>query len=290
MSSSYDFSVHYDGPSLENSLIDAGDLGTSLSGFNEALTIIVHTCEPAVGCRLFVNASLRKGSAIADLQLFIGDAIGAVASLPLGQIVEQAEQHVKTFIELVKLYKLLRGQPLPKDIQPDEKGRFVFVFNNCPINIGSITHNLYGRPDVSDSLKKAFSPASKDPENRVDIVDSKQNTLESVTSQDVSSFTGSVDPQLEIQNLQGVYVEVRRACLDGDKKWGIKFLGQNFTATVVDSDFLSKVENREIVFGHGDKLKVDAEVVQQKGAKKMSWTIKKVLDFVPNKEMQPALF
>ena len=87
------FSVHYEGPSTEDHKIDAGDLATSLAGFNDALsTVARYTYGEDVSCRLLVDASIREGSTIADFLFVVGVTGECVIFRVQGKFIGGAEQ------------------------------------------------------------------------------------------------------------------------------------------------------------------------------------------------------
>lgn len=285
------FSVHYEGPSTEDHKIDAGDLATSLAGFNDALSAVArYTYGEDVSCRLLVDASIREGSTIADL-LFVVVATGAVAEiLPMGIAWDKAKAAVGTLVEVWKLYKEFKGKPIPEDACHREGDRMLLVFNNSTVNIGNIAADMYRDDVLRIPLKKALQPATRDPENRIELLQDKK-VLETATSQEAEALDDTEDDTLvEVQNLDNAIFDVRRVSLDGDKQWGVSFFGQNFTATIQDREFLRKVANREIVFGHGDRLKVNAKIERPSNGGRIRCTINKVVAYIQYEEKQPSLF
>lgn len=285
------FSVHYEGPSTEDHKIDAGDLATSLAGFNDALsTVARYTYGEDVSCRLLVDASIREGSTIADFLFVVGVTGAPSGILPMEIAWDKAKAAVGTLVEVWKLYKELKGKPIPEEACHREGDRMSFVFNNCNINIGSVSADVYRDGVLREPIKKALQPVTRDPENRIELLQGKK-VLETATAQEAEALDDAEDDStVEVQDLDNAIFDVRRVSLDGDKQWGVSFFGQNFTATIQDREFLRKVANREIVFGHGDRLKVNAKIERPSNGGRIRCTINKVVSYIPYEDKQPSLF
>lgn len=82
------------------------------------------------------------------------------------------------------------------------------------------------------------------------------------------------------QTLTNILIEVKEVCLSGNKPWNFEFMGEPFSARIHDSEFIVRVKNRELCFGHGDLLRVNALLTMNTRRTKRNWSIVKVWDHI----------
>lgn len=82
------------------------------------------------------------------------------------------------------------------------------------------------------------------------------------------------------QTLGCIVIKIKK--VRGTEPWDFEFMGESFSARICDSGFISRVENREIFFGNGDMLLVDAMLTMTKVGTR-TWRIVKVWKHISRK-------
>lgn len=96
----------------------------------------------------------------------------------------------------------------------------------------------------------------------------------------VTDFTAGNAPK--VQTLTNILISVKAVWLSGHDPWDFEFMGEEFSARIYDYEFLERVENRELAFGHGDLLRVNALLTMSKVGTR-TWSIVKVWEHIsPN--------
>lgn len=80
------------------------------------------------------------------------------------------------------------------------------------------------------------------------------------------------------QTIGCIVIKIKK--VRGNEPWDLEFMGESFDAPICDSEFLARVENREIFFGNGDMLLVDAMLTMTKVGTR-TWRIVKVWKHIP---------
>lgn len=265
MKDSYRFSLHFEGPQLQEHLIEADQLASVLYGLNSSLKFIAEKVAPTSQSTLQVRAELKQGSVISDLVFTV------VATTPLlgSEIFSNAKDFIDFFVSLVNLKKEF-GEKLPEKVVN-------YTFNGC--NIGNVTQEIYISKELNKSIRKFCAPLKEkkadsltlQSESKDILLEIKQGQVESVEKEIAENKEGD-----EVNQELWVYVDAPR--LQSNSAWDFKSQEiTSFKAKMLDEDFLSKVRSREILFGKDDQMKVKLEISKNNG--KLSLSVTKVLDY-----------
>ena len=287
----------FDGPGVENGLIDASLLADSLAGYSRTFNRaneILNGEESETG--VFVEAGFRKGSFIVDLQLVqtitehgrqlitahpILDATGITSALGFAW-------HHKGEIKdgLLELYKWLKGK------KPDAVTR---IGESTELTIGenrkTVTNNifnLYGDDAIRQGLSSFVKPLAGAQVDRISIVKDGVEQA-SLDKSEVAYF--NTEPPTELPTAPALSGK-RQAALTVSKlsftetsNWTFFEQGATVVAKIEDDDFWKKVHERTVTFGEGDTLVVQlAWKVEQKSRLVQRNTILKVIKVIPRPE------
>lgn len=273
MTNRFDFTIRFIGPSTEEYTIDAKDLARSIEGWNDALTSVSAYSLDRMECNLRIHANFKPGSFIVDFTLLAVP----LGSLSMGEI-RNAYELFKMVLDLIKLYREFRGHPIPEPIKDMlTSGTYypILIENHGTLHIKNLTISAYDNPQVRKALESASTYPRKSVENRIEVT-SNGKVEEVITHNDAEIFAKAAK-----QELNRITIEIQRPCLNGRGKWDFRFMGESFSAYIKDTDFLKRVENRDITFGSGDLLVVDALLTLKNGTKR-TWTILKVHEITPH--------
>lgn len=284
MTNRFDFTIRFDGPSTKEHTIDAREFTKSVEGWNNVLTIMSAYSPDMTKCTLQIHANFKPGSFIVDFSLLAGP----IGSLSMGDL-KNAYEFFKMALDLIKLYREFRGKPIPESTKKElTSGNYTpLVINNYgTLQIENATINAYGDPQARKALEDASTYPGKSAANRIEV-SSKDKVEEVITHDDAKLFATAALESSE-QKLTNITIEIKRPCLSGRGNWNFKFMGESFSANIKDVNFLKRVANRELIFGSGDHLLVDALLTLKNGTKR-TWTILKVHNFIPQRP-EPTLF
>lgn len=277
------FSVRYDGPATINHMIDARDLATSIMGLNDVIDVIANqTLAPGTRCELQVNAQFREGSAIGDFVVRVfSEGVPVILSC-----CTEARELLGVFFDYLKLKKLLKGNEIPENQIPKDANPTsvvnVHIENlniNTDVRAGSVS--LVASRSIDKKVRDFLAPISDEKVSNVEVLDERGEIMESVTQEEAPLFDETPMVQQEATvPFKNVTLVIHGLHLDGNKTWNLSMNETNFSARILDQDFLSRVESREFVFGSGDCLKADVEM-KTTASGKILWFVTKVHQLIP---------
>lgn len=253
--------VKYSGDALTDGVMDIEDLAPALSALRRTIVISAGALNSAdTDPHVFISAETRAGSFE-----FIVIAAQALTNMLLANA-----DHIKSSVEVVKtvfgeggvveLIKMVGGKrdedvhqaPLPDgDIAINVSG------SNNSISVTKNVFVLSKNTAVREALWEAVEPLTKPgiasvsfdpPDSHVDVStnDATSFRLPSVTLTNKDEFAKS-----------SVIVTVIKPAFAEGRRWRLLLGDKPIGALMEDKVFQSKVMRREILFGTGDKLRVE---------------------------------
>ena len=267
-----ELTLSFDGPALQNHEMDVATLASSLVSFKE---LTEHVSRQVNGRKfevaVKVKGGFRQGSFIVTLLV---DSMGAI--LP------QAPGILSSVVNLINIFKFLRGQPYkvitktPSHTAIRNCMGHEAYFNNSTVimadrvEIKKIVAN-FARPINGGINKIALTPTDLEIEGT------------RIAAEDRESFLLPEDDAVEVEETT-CDLEVLSPNLDG-KSSNWRFYAPEddveFSATMIDEEFLSDVRDSKYSFQRGVMLNVALTTTKKKvnQRKRTERTITSVLDY-----------
>ena len=282
-SNSVHFSLRYSGAETNNHMINAGELARSLLGLSAVVDEIAQNSpESTAKVELLISAKFREGSAIADLVLEVVPPVTPLIPT-LVSALSSAKEFLSTITDITRLITIFKGEEIPKNsLKRKENSKVIIQYKNCTFNSTDGAINLYGNAQIRRSLLQTCSPVLNGKAKKIDFLDEsgkKLGTLDTNSAKYLSAFPANNNPTKTTH--KNILVTIRKASLDDAKGWAFAWDSTHFTAVIQDLTFLQDVEDRRYQFAHGDRLRVDIEIITSSKTSGMKWTISKVHEFIP---------
>lgn len=284
------FHVLYDGPALENNVMDVNDLAPALLALGDLLEEANRSINgPGTKITLNVKASFKTGCFGIELDvvqslmqqlggLFRPDRVAAAQNILMW--IGLVGAPMSTYQGLIWLIKKLKGQPLTKVTLLDN-GKVRFLLDSESVEIEAQVIELYRNAKLRKALEDVLKPLETDGINEFAVTDEPQSSRYVVVHKDEKRYFSAPEQATETlsvteaeTNLQLVSVSFRE-----DNKWRFSEGDSPFYAQIADAKFLARVQNNE-QFSAGDILKVRLERIQKLTGDtiKTDYKIKEVLD------------
>lgn len=300
----YNFNVRFSGDGLDNHEINAKLLARSIDLIADTI-IKANIQENGDSSNISVNvkAGFREGSFIVDFITTMSciDAsytVDVVKALGLAGVSAITSTAVGPVIDtVIGLYKWLKGDKIEqkKEITTADGRKAIIiqannkeatVYNGCVINIAAnsdIAKNLCELTKGIDgkSMNKIEFSSTRVGED-IEPLELIKEDAEIIST----PFYEDMDTkEIETERTDIIWVYVTKAITSGERKgWGFgpeEGKTQYSNVTVNDTDFLDKVDNKEIAFRKDTRLQVELKKVQKltkSGNVTIQYTVLKVLD------------
>lgn len=290
------FTVSYDGPSLQSHEIDVRDLAPALLGLSDLISLINRRANNnRAEVALKIKTGFQPGSFEVSLEIVqkifeMKDLLGPMANVTAEEIAKAlgvTAAGIGICKGLIELLKIGKGK------QPDKvvaKGDHVeIIFGDKTVQTTNFNLSLYADLPTQEAAYKALQPLEK---HGIDEIKFKHGdtVTASVSKPEFKSIVNpSTNEAFSSERVENDTVNVTILTLnspdfkDGNK-W--KFSDGNSNAvfaSIKDTPFLQQVEKNEVKFGAGDMLRVRLRTIQSVTSKGLKNTheVLEVIEHIP---------
>lgn len=301
------FNVLYDGPALVSHEMNVNDLAPALLALGEVIEAANDTLNGSKRAKVALNvkASFKTGCFGIELDLVqtLTQQIGALFSAAqavtaqdmlrwLGLVWDNGDKAIAYTGGLMWLLKKLKGRPIKHATRLDN-GLVRIKIDDESYILEQEVIELYRNAKLRKSLSDVLRPLEQEGIDEFAVTNKHQSARFITVSSSERDYFSAPDAIVEtlpstevITNLQLVTVNFRP-----DNKWRFSEGEHPFYATVLDRDFLRKVQENE-AFRAGDRLKVRMRKTQKivDGTIKIDHEILEVLEHEKGLSQIPILF
>jgi hypothetical protein len=292
-----EFSLKYDGSAVDAGTMDVRDLSPALlaagqlieaanrvvNGDNSAVKVRIKTTSPGSFLIIFdIDLSFVKS---------ITDILAGPEATAAANLVTYLTAGISAPIGAIHLVKWLRGKR-PTSIKKGHRNLVTVEIDGKTIEVDEPVARLALDLNVRLSLERVVAePLSKEGYDTVAIGSGR--AVEEITKSEGYYFLAPPEREDGVfeSRYRGPFSIVSLSFKSGNK-WRLHDGKSTLNATVVDEDFLAKVNNNEVSFSKGDLLICDVRVVTQNvgGQLKAEYFIERVLEhrhIEPHAELFP---
>jgi len=268
-----EFQVIYDGPALQSSAMNARELSASLAALDELFESADNLLNSGKTKQtLKVQGSFETGSFKVNFTSSRGaidrakdllNSPEASAIIAAGDLVEILLFGSVGVVGLIGLVRFLRGG-VPTKIHENDDGSFLIYRSARYVKTEAKTLQLYNDYRTRKALEKTVQTPLED--NKITEVVFNQAgdpRYEVVTVDEKNYFTA---PDLEREDVNTMqytaYISLVKISFREGNKWSVFDGANTISVRVEDEDFLKGVDDNRVLFGKGDKLKVNMRVEQ----------------------------
>lgn len=243
--------------------IELYSLVTNLMYLGDLVTQINRKLDDRTEVKINVNA-FDEGSFAVDLGLVL--SVAQFLGVLIGTEGISLQWTIRTLQEFLELKKFLKGEKAEKtEISGDQ----VVVFNGSKnITVNNFTFNTY-KSDLQSNraVEKAFSDLAENPEiEAYSIQDQSGESLFYASKEEFTDIARAneyldsdkdkeIDPEAELVLIKPVF--------ERNRKWEFYYKGRKISATIMDNDFLKRIDERIERFGKGDRFLTELEVTKE---------------------------
>lgn len=285
-----DFSIVYDGETVQEGSIDARQLAPALL----ALADVIDEAQPLISelegrISLRVRSDFERGSfevhlEIAKLytqfkELFSGSDATAFANL--FQIVG-----IAGFAGALGLFPLIKKAKRRKStsitVERSERVQIVFEGDEEPVVTDRRTLQLFQNLRVRKAVEQIITPLMKGGIDRFEIKHRGRSTFE-VSEQEAQYFVAPTEHEGETASALDTRVSIVVANFQQGNKWRVSDGSRTIYVAIEDTDFVRAVQTGQEAFRKGDILHVRLQTRQwmEGGELRAEFTILKVYDHEP---------
>ena len=197
---------------------------------------------------------------------------------------------------LLTLIKKLRGRK-PQEIMEMEDGNVRLTLDNGEeLIVPKDVLKLYNSPAVRKAMKKVVAPLETDGIEKMQIRDPEhrdQNVAE-ISKEDAPYYSEIPDSGEIIENQMELLLQPVTVHLEGESQWVFRRggeRGETLKAKITDSEFVRKMDTREISFRRGDiiRARVNERQWEEGGKLKTKYDIVEVLEYREALRQPPLL-
>ena len=284
------FHVIYDGRALDEHLMDVRDLAPAMMAVND---LLIHANKEINGDKLEVSLKVKANFKAGSFGIeFIEQLtwVNQIKDLLTGSVAT-ALSNASGILSLLgmfgggfgllQLFKLLKGKP-PVRIEESTEGVKVFYSETEYLEVDKNVLKLYRNKTIAADINKMLEPLSKDGIDSFYVV-------KDVTKKDVEIFIDkseldyfkyqNIDDELS-ENITETFLQIESISFREKNKWKFNNGESNFSAVIVDEEFLQNIDTGELRFGKGDLLKVKLKTNQTfaHGKLKTDYEVIKVIE------------
>ncbi len=273
MTATVHFSIKYDGPALADHQMDVRELAPALIALSNLLEEASKAAYPdSSEVRVQVKGNFKGGSFGVDFialqsisQQIVSMLGGPTATAAANLLGILGGLGLLGGAGLIGLIKFLNGKtPSKIEVRGDSE---IFEIRTAEevqtFEVDLLAGRLYRSSVVKQSLARVLKPLEQE---GVDVFASGINgvTQNVVTKADLPAF---IEAALEAEVVSdvlnpSVLLQIESAVFKDGNKWRLNDGSTSFFATIIDPDFLQKIESGAERFGKGDLLVVDLRRVQ----------------------------
>lgn len=240
--------------------VDLNLLIKTLSGISNSYRSIIQTINEEAIIDLKVEA-FNKGSFEIVLDFL-------VHSFPnVWQFFQGAPLTIKTFLEILKIKKELKGQKPLLVEKEDNKTKITNYFGETNYHDSNVVNVYFGNPEIDKNISDGIFSVLKDSDKKAVSIINNGEKIDFQKSEYEELATHVVDENLLMEQTQIVESTVRtelllrKPDLIGESKWGFKYENQFIEASIYDSEFLEKVKDGTIkTLYHGVRIPVEMKI------------------------------
>lgn len=273
------------GGSLEN--IELETLVEALVGYSTITQEVAFFMYPHTKLNVKVRTP-KRGSFIASLDL---SSIQQIQSLFTTNNLGTLADILGTVAALYGFKKWLSKNGEPAQIKENEDNTIQIINLGGQITISRDVYNIYNRsPKVRENIRKTFEKLKSQDEIE-DFTITDTETKKELFTCNKEDFALLAKQEEEKQRTQVVLqsnqeLSVFKVVFKEHYKWEFYYNGNKIFANIEDQIFLRRIEQGEIAFRSGDKLKADVNIKQvfSEAANTFindSYKIVKVLEHIP---------
>jgi hypothetical protein len=242
--------------------MDAEDVASAIEGFAAIARIAAKVSFGDDSRVEFKVKAVRSGSiTIAFLLEAGGVAQTLLSALPAGPTsIPDVLQLIKGWLSLLKH---LQGKP-PSSVQKMINSAGVQIQNSSgEIKIYQpIVYNTFNHYDIGRHSERVARPLKRAADNLE--VKVKRKTIANVNRKEIPAFKSVRKVEEALEQESTVLLKVVAPVFEGKAQWRFSRGKNTITATVLDADFLAKVQTGQESFRAGDILKVRLRSQQQR--------------------------
>ena len=282
-----DFTVSYEGPSLDDHTMPVRDLAPALMALGEAFdraNAIVNG--PRTEISLDIRATI---SGSFELMLVLHQALNPALNMMLfnGDFISNASALKDLIFGSAGLFGLLKGL---RGRQPDTQllaDGVRFRASNFEVVVPIEVFRMWQDAPLRDQVNAILQPIARAGVERV-LVKEGQEIIQKVEKDEVSYFIPPSPDTAEPAQFETVFPRQRLVLtspsFDGTGKWRLHDGERNRWYRISDEVFNQEVQSRVRLFGTGDMLDCEVAVTQtlnQGGRPRMDYEIRRVLEHIP---------
>lgn len=265
--------IAYNGPALDQGLMDVRDLAPALMAFAD----LVNAANTAIGgdrkIQVMLNQdSLRKGSF--DITTFLNYSILEQAKLfmssaeesglsDLMEILGWGSLSAGSVVGIFKLIKTIRGRRI-KSANEDSNGQVQLVIDDKTIiTTTAKTMRVYLNVDCRNAIEKVIQPLQQEGIDTFELRDpdrpDEKEAIESIHKNEAVYFRAPASSNEEkVENLpeQEMMVKIISLSFGKGMKWRLYDGNNTFWAKIEDERFSSQVDDGALSFRNGDMLRI----------------------------------
>lgn len=254
MKSSTPMLLVYDGPAVEDHKIPVEVLAESLMALNRmASTTNKKLFKNGASVSLSVHA-LKQGSFGVELILEsrIIDQLKDLLSGDTATAIANGKTIVEILLGVFLFHKWCKGRNPTKIEHLENEETRVFI-NQESITVNNTTFVIH--QNTKEDCDVFLQPLSREGINDMRLSSTK--TEFSLSKEEFIEFAKEPFENVLSENTARVFVQVDAPNFKQDRKWRCTFNGQSILVTVLDDDFVKRVDDHLETFGSGDILECD---------------------------------
>ena len=241
--------------------INVNILVKTLSGVADAYESMVKSIDNSAELKLNVEA-FNKGS----FEIVFSALVENLA--PMIALFQEATPTVKTFMEILKIKKDLKGKKTLSVENNDEKTKITNHMGEISYHNSNVTNLYFNNPIIDKTISdRIFTPLSLSDRETIKIV-GNENQIEFDKKEYEEAANNIIDEKMtdeqfkEHESIVNVELLLRKPDLLGESMWGFKYDDQYISATIEDETFINNVKNGKIkALYHGVKIPVEMKIV-----------------------------